>query len=204
MRKKKLVALTFDDGPNGKYTTKILDILKKHNIKATFFLVGENVRYYPTITKRIYQEGHIIGNHTYNHVDLTKKSPNQMKNQILKTHNIIKKITDTSPKFFRPPYFKDNKSVRKIAKQLGYKTVSCDIDTFDWHSRGVNIIIKRATKLTKNKSIILFHDGRNVKHNYNRSQTIKALPKIIKKLKNKNFNFVTLKETLKGKKKCLI
>lgn len=188
----KKVALTFDDGPNSRYTLKILDILKKHNIKACFFLLGENVEYYPRIAKRIKEEGHLIGNHTYSHQHLKRMKLKNILWQIKKAEEVYKKILNLRPKFFRPPYGECNKAVENIADEKGYKLVGWGICANDWKNPPPELIAERIISQAKDGSIILLHDGANIRHGQSRINTVKALPRIITTLKAKGFKFVRL------------
>lgn len=191
------IALTFDDGPNPIYTSQILDILKQYNIKATFFLIGKNVEAFPEVAKRIIQEGHSIGNHTYSHPELLLKKKTSIRYQIEKTEEAIIKATDIKPHLFRPPYGADSPGVFLEAEELGYIVV-------EWSVSGGNgakdpkaeKITHKILSATKNGAIILLHDGDRLIHNIDRSQLVKALPLIIKTLKQQGYEFVTVDELL--------
>lgn len=187
------IALTFDDGPNEPYTSKILDILKKYNVKATFFVIGKNVEYYPSIIKRIVQEGHVIGNHTYSHPCLLLELKTQIKYQIKETEQNIMQITGVKPYLFRSPYGVDNKGIYLVAKQMGYVTI-------EWSVTGRNggkeiqfeKIVNDVLKDTENGSIILLHDGDRLIRHADRSHIVKALPFIIESLQKKGYQFVVV------------
>lgn len=187
------IALTFDDGPNEPYTSEILDILKKYNVKATFFVLGKNVEFYPSIMKRIVKEGHVIGNHTYSHPYLLLKSKTQIKYQIKRTEQNIMQITGVKPYLFRSPYGVDNKWIYLAAKQMGYVTI-------EWSVTGKNggkeiqpeKIVNDVLKGTENGSIILLHDGDRLIRHADRSHIVKALPFIIESLQKKGYEFVTV------------
>lgn len=188
----KRIALTFDDGPNGRYTSKVLDILKRYKIKACFFLLGENVEYYPKTAKRIKQEGHLIGNHTYSHRHLKRLKCENILWQIEKAEDAYKKILDLRPRFFRPPYCEYNKTVKKLAKFKGYKLVGWGVHANDWESPSPEVIVERIVSQSEDGSIILLHDGANIRHGESRINTVKALPEIITVLRKKGFRFVRL------------
>ena len=177
------IFLTFDDGPDPEWTPKILDILKKHNVKANFFVLGERAKRYPKIVKRIHLEGHEIGNHTYTHCDGYNVDERKILKELKDTDNIIKNLTGSSPKYFRPPFGFFNYRYFTIAEELGYKTVLWTFDVGDWGNISAKEMEKKILKETKGGSIILLHDGGE-----NQEELIKALPNLIIKLKNKGFS----------------
>ncbi|MBI2654406.1 polysaccharide deacetylase family protein [Candidatus Woesearchaeota archaeon] len=197
-RNKRNVAITFDDGPS-KYTDKILDILKNRKVKATFFLVGEQVGQYPHIARRIVEEGHDIGNHSFAHSRLSLRTKKTVMEQIEKAERIIKKITGKKALYFRPPNGNYDQNLREILVRKGYKMVLWTISSYDWMNPGVGIIISKATKRAKNGDIILFHDSGGLikSHMMGREQTINALPKVIDELKKKRLMPVKISRLLK-------
>ena len=126
------VALTFDDGPDLEFTPKILDKLKQHNVKATFFLLGENAEKFPNVVKRIANEGHVIGNHTYSHPNLAKVNDAEYRNQIIKTEEILKRLAGYAPKFIRPPYGEILENQLNWATEQNFMIVQWSVDTVDW------------------------------------------------------------------------
>ena len=193
---KKAIALTFDDGPDEDFSPQILDILKKYNVKATFFMVGQKVGWNPAIAKRTADEGHEIGNHTFSHINICNSSNEQINNEINKTQKIIKDITGKEPKFFRPPYRAINENLFNIMKSKDMKVVLwSDLDTKDWSNPGVYNIIKSIEDNAENGTIILLHDYNKVRNN--KSQTIQALEKIIPKMQSLGYEFVTISEITK-------
>lgn len=192
----KVVAITFDDGPHTKHTAEILDLLSEYNAKATFFVVGENVEKKRDLLLRQYNEGHEIANHTYTHP--LKTTVPKLEVEIKKTNDLIYSITGYSPELFRPVegYYTDS-MIQNLVKN-GYKVVmwSWHMDTEDWKNPGVNQIVKTVINGTKPGNIILFHDGGG-----NRSQTVKALEKILPELQKQGYKFVTISELIDIEKK---
>ena len=189
------IALTFDDGPNEPYTSEILDILKANNVKATFFLVGENVEKYPEVARRIVKEGNAIGNHTYNHRDLLlRRGILKMGREIDKTEEAIYNATGTRPRLFRPPF---GSGGYVEAKNRGYAIIKWSVSA---ENGGKEIpsekIVKNVVENVTNGSIILIHDGRGLRHDARRNQAVEALPIIIKTLKEKGYQFVTVPELI--------
>ncbi|NWO14952.1 polysaccharide deacetylase family protein [Virgibacillus sp.] len=185
----KVVALTFDDGPNPKYTPLILDILDKFNAKATFFVTGSNAKKYPYLIYRQHLENHEIGNHTFNHDYRTKN----LKEELKKTATIIYETTGTSPTNFRPPEGVYNDEIVTIASEQGYTVVlwSWDQDPKDWDRPGVDEIVNHVTSNISPGDIILLHDSGG-----NRSQTVEALPKILEFLDENEYKTITVSEMI--------
>lgn len=191
------IAMTFDDGPQDVYTPQILDILKKYRVKATFFLIGKNVEAFPEVAKRIAQEGHCIGNHTYSHPDLVLKNKERIRLELKKAEGTVYKAIGVRPYLFRPPYGADNHWVSLEAENLGYVIIQ-------WSVSGLNgrkdprfdKLAQKVIANTQSGSIILLHDGSRLSNKINRSQIVKALPIIIESLQQKGFQFVTIPELL--------
>lgn len=185
----KLVALTFDDGPWPVHTEEILDILAEHKVKATFFVLGVRVNRKPDVARRIAAEGHLLGNHSLSHRSFATSSSKEVKKQIVKGRETIKKHTGVETNWVRPPYGAMDGAAWKVAKKTGSKVVRWTVDSEDWRKPGYKKIAKRVIKRVKPGSVVLFHDGGG-----DRSQTVKALPLVIEKLKAKGYRFVTVEE----------
>lgn len=191
----KLLALTFDDGPDEDFTPQILDILKKYNVKATFYVIGEKVSYNKKIIKREFEEGHEIGNHTYTHINVSKNGYNTIKKEVGDTQNAVKSITGIYPKTFRPPYRAISKDMCQIMKEKDMNIVLWSyVDARDWENPGASSIIKTIEDGVKNGCIILLHDYNKVRNP--KSQTIEALDVIIPDLLEKGYKFVTVSELI--------
>ncbi len=193
------VALTFDDGPDPKWTPQVLDILKQRGIKAAFFLVGSAAEDHPGLVRRIVAEGHEIGNHTYTHPNLSLISDFQIDLELNATQLLIESITGRSTTLCRPPYAADSRPtdiaelrpLSIIQDNLGYLIVLENIDPEDWARPGADVIVQRVKELRSRGSIILLHDAGG-----NRSQTVEALPKIIDYLQARGDQIVSLSDLL--------
>ncbi len=188
------IALTFDDGPDGEFTPAILDILAEKNIKATFFLLGENVACFPEVTLRIHREGHLIGNHSWSHPDFRNLEVEEIIDREIKpAAEAISKITGETPVLIRPPYGAiGDDAIKELGKQ-GYKVINWSVDTFDWDIK-LNEpaeITQRVLKYAHPGDIILLHSGGG-----DRENTVEALPYLINSLQEKGFQFVTVEELL--------
>jgi len=182
---KKRISLTFDDGPDPTYTPKLLELLKKEKVPATFFLLGQNVEMYPEVVKEIVDHGQVIGSHTYDHKDLSTLDESVMTNEITKTDQIIKKLTGKKPAYFRPPYGSVNE---KAAELINRPIIQWSVDSEDWKSKNSQMIIDRVTSTAYDGSIILLHDIY--------PETIGAVPEIIRDLKKEGYQFVSLNTLL--------
>lgn len=189
---KKIIALTFDDGPHQKYTPEILDILAEYNAKSTFFVIGDNADKNPDVVSRIYKEGHELANHTYTH-PLRPSVPKLIK-EIKQTRETIYGISGYSPTLFRPVEGQYTDELIEAVVKEGYQVVmwSWHMDTLDWKNPGVNKIVDIVLKGTSPGNVVLFHDGGG-----NREQTVNALKKILPELEERGYKFVTISELLK-------
>jgi polysaccharide deacetylase family sporulation protein PdaB len=185
---KKQIAITFDDGPHPNYTPKLLDILKQYDVKATFFLVGEKAEQAPDLVKAEIAAGHNVGNHTYHHVNLTKIPQEDAVTEIKACGDVLAKITGKPPHLFRPPGGDYNKHVAEDMEALGYMMVLWTDDPGDYASPGDKVITTRLLDRVSNGGIVLIHDGVQ--------QTVDVLPQILKYLKGKGYELVTIDEMM--------
>lgn len=191
------ISITFDDGPNEPYTSRILDILKAFNIKATFFLIGENVETFPDTVRRALEEGHEIGSHTYNHNVLPLRSPEYIRDQIRKTNDLIERITGVRPKLFRAPHGWRNPWVNRSAREVGCIPVAWTLGVWDTDRPGADMIVQRTLKGLKNGCVLLLHDGRGTQHGTDSNQLVEALPVIIRAVLKAGYKFLALSEMMK-------
>lgn len=187
----KVVALTFDDGPWPNYTNQILEILKKNNIKATFFWIGRNVAAYPEIAKQVVVAGHAIGNHTWSHSYRIMSHANAAK-EVDQTAAIIERTTNVKTTLFRPPGGILNNGPAGYARSRKYAVLLWSDDSADYAKKmTVNTIVNRVLKSAKPGGLLLMHDGGG-----DRSRTVQALPIIINSLRNQGYKFVTVPELM--------
>ena len=189
-KNQKVVALTFDDGPNPATTNQALDTLSKYGIKATFFVLGKNVSGNEEILKRMKADGHVIGNHSWSHPVLSKLSLDEAKKQITDTEDAITKVLGSSSKLMRPPYGAITDDIRN---SLDLNFIMWDVDSLDWKSKNEAAILTEIQRQARNGSIILMHDIH--------AETVNALPKIIDYLKEQGYHFVTVPEMLNSRLK---
>ncbi len=183
------ISITFDDGPHGTLTPKLLDILKQRNVKATFYVIGRNVNALPEIAKRIVAEGHEIANHTWTHPSLSKLGAEGITSELRKTHNEVKAVTGETMTTMRPPYGAVNDQVRKIARdQFDYTTIMWSVDPLDWKYRNSARVTQQLVDGAASGGILLCHDIH--------ATTVAAMPSTLDQLLAKGFRFVTVRELL--------
>lgn len=182
----KQIAITFDDGPNPIYTQKLLDGLKKRDVKASFFLLGKEVELYPEIVKKIKEDGHLIGVHSYEHVNFTQIGNDAAVEQIRKTGNAIEAVTGENPGFIRPPYGCWKKSLHDRVPMI---EVLWDVDPLDWATTSADSVTQRILKaVDKGGTIILLHDAS--------ASSVQAALAVIDALTEQGYEFVTVEELL--------
>lgn len=187
-KNKKLVALTFDDGPEPDVTPEILKTLKKYEAKATFFMLVNSAKAYPNVAKQVAEEGHEVANHSFSHVNLSKVKRSRIEKELKESKKTLEKITGAPVTLFRPPYGEYNKAVLQVANDSQQKIIMWSVDPKDWYHRNKNETYKNIMKFTNPGSIVLMHDIHQ--------ETANALPKIIKDLKEKGYEFVTVSELI--------
>jgi peptidoglycan/xylan/chitin deacetylase (PgdA/CDA1 family) len=181
--------MTFDDGPSGPNTPRLLDLAAKDHIKLTFFLIGENAAHYPQLVQRELAEGHEVGNHSYTHPDLAKMSDDAVRAEIQKTQDAIIAASGYRPILMRPPYGAMTPKQRLwVSHDFGFKIILWDVDPLDWKRPGPDVVASRIIAATRPGSIILSHDIH--------SQTVDAMPKVFDTLLAKGYKFVTVSELL--------
>lgn len=179
------IAITFDDGPNPVYTPQLLDGLKKRGARASFFVMGKQAEAYPELVRRMQEEGHLIGNHTYSHIQLGKNNRERFKEELVKTNALLLEITGEEVEFVRPPYGSWDKS---LETELTMLPVLWTIDPMDWCSSNVSGIVKKVTSKAKENSVILMHDEY--------SSSVTAALEIVDILQKQGYEFVTVDELL--------
>ena len=189
--KQLLVALTFDDGPNPTNTPKLLDLFKKNNAKATFFVSGSSVKKHPKLAGRMLAEGHELGNHTTTHANLGKADAAKVRQEIESTQAIVKKAAGRAPVVFRGPFLSYNEHVWAVLKELHMPAIDASKYTDDWKgSITAEAILDKATSKIAPGDIVIMHSWQG--------KTIEAMPEIIKRLQAKGYKLVTVSELLKA------
>ncbi|MDQ0205794.1 polysaccharide deacetylase family protein [Alkalicoccobacillus murimartini] len=190
----KKIALTFDDGPDPRVTGSLLDLLKQESVPATFFLMGARVEAFPQLAKRMSDEGHSIGSHTYWHRPLIELTNDEAEVELQKTNTAIKQAIGKETTLFRPPFGSMNEEKVELMRDLGYSVIIWSVDSEDWKASPPDEIAKEVVDAVRPGSIILHHDGAN--WNTDLSGTVTAVEQEIKELKEMGYTFVTVPELL--------
>lgn len=185
----KVIAITFDDGPHGVNTPRLLDMLKKRKVKATFYVVGNMVKYNPQLLRRMIAEGHEIGNHTVTHGTLSKMSDSSLRKELQDAHEMIVKETGVAPRSMRPPggaILNDQKKL--MLKEFGYPTIMWSVDPEDWKKPGASVVTSRLVNGARPGGILLVHDLH--------AATVDAMPSTLDQLLAQGYRFVTVTELI--------
>ena len=191
---RKIIALTFDDGPYPPYTQKLLKVLAEKNVHATFFMVGENAAAHPELVREVQGAGHQIALHAGYHQDLLKLSPEEVRNNIAYGKSTLENITGTNIHYMRPPHGFKDWSVISAIENAGLQTTNWSIIPRDWTNPGAEIIAQRVLEKAEPGAIVLLHDGDSPKKQAPRDQTIAAVAIIIDNLRAQGYEFVTIDE----------
>lgn len=186
---KMMVALTFDDGPSSAHTPRVLDILRRHGAKGTFFVLGSNAKRCSSIVSRAAAEGHEVGVHTWSHINMARSSMSKIDSEVSRTSDVIRSITGKTPVVMRPPYGATTTGIVKhMYERYGMRSILWDVDTQDWRKPGVSTVISRAVNRAKPGSIILVHDIH--------ASTLAAIEGIVTGLQARGFKLVTVSQLM--------
>jgi peptidoglycan-N-acetylglucosamine deacetylase len=186
-RPRKVIYLTFDDGPTVTHTVRILSLLDEYDARATFFQVGENATAHAGLTRAVVERGHALGNHSWNHRDMRKLSPGRLNRQITRTSDALHRITGGPITCLRPPYGAVNGRVRSAVRREKLAVKMWDVDPRDWKRPGAAAIARRVVSKADPGDVVLMHDGGG-----NRAQSVRALDRILRSLGKKGYRFETL------------
>jgi peptidoglycan/xylan/chitin deacetylase (PgdA/CDA1 family) len=186
------VALTFDDGPDGEWTPEILDILDRYGVKATFFCVGMMIRYFPSVVRRLVEQGHVVGNHTWNHPHLPRLQPSQVRYELRRTSDELVRVAGVRPRLFRPPYGQLDEDVIREVIGMGYRIILWNVDSLCWAGLDGPQIATNVLMHMQPGGIVLMHSAGGV----NRLPTVQALPYIIDITRAAGYTFATVPELL--------
>ncbi|MEO6120041.1 MAG: polysaccharide deacetylase family protein [Terriglobales bacterium] len=189
--KGKQLALTFDDGPNDPYTLQLLDVLAQHEVKATFFVIGSFVEGRPKIVQRMFAEGHEVGNHTYSHPVLSLCDRGNVQDELSRCGEALQRI-GVQAKLFRPPFGARRPATLRIARKMGYIPVMWSVTCYDWKTTSAEQVEAHAVRGITGSDVILLHDGGHKRMGTDRSHTVEATDRIIRRYKEQGFEFVTV------------
>ena len=194
MRGSRQIALTYDDGPNDPHTLKLLDVLARHNVRATFFMIGRFVQQRPDIVRAVAQAGHVIGNHTFTHPLLIFESEAQTRKQLRDCHRALNDTIGEHSNLFRPPWGGRRPATLRIARALGLQTVMWNVTGYDWNAPPAAVIEKKVARQMRGGDVILLHDGGYRAMGADRAQTVIATENLIHHYKDEGYAFVNVEE----------
>jgi len=197
-RPSKKLALTYDDGPNDPYTPQLLEVLAKHGVRATFFMIGRYVQHKPQIAREVVQAGHVAGNHTYTHPQLIFEPAIQVRAQLSSCRRILEDTIGQPSNLFRPPFGGRRPAVMRIVRQEGLVPVMWSVTGYDWKPTTAESIERHVTRQLGGGDVILMHDGGHIAMGADRSHTVQATDRVITKYKQQGYEFVTVPEMMKA------
>jgi peptidoglycan-N-acetylglucosamine deacetylase len=190
------IALTYDDGPNDPHTERLLEVLAKHNVRATFFLIGRYVRQQAQIVREIVQAGHVVGNHTFIHPLLIFKSEAEIRQELTECRSALQDAIGEPSNLFRPPFGGRRPAVLRVARQLGLEPVMWNVTGYDWNAPPAAAIERKVAKQIRGGGIILLHDGGHKQMGADRSQTVIATHHLITRYKAEGYEFATIPQMI--------
>lgn len=197
-RESEQIALTYDDGPNDPHTLKLLEVLAKHDVRATFFMIGRFVRQRPDIVRAVAQAGHVIGNHTFTHPLMIFKSANETRSQLSDCRQALADAIGEHSNLFRPPFGGRRPATLRIARELGLETVMWNVTGYDWNAPPASEIENKVLRQMHGGDVILLHDGGHKMMGADRSQTVIATDNLIRRYRGRGFEFVTVTEMMRA------
>ena len=190
------IALTYDDGPNDPHTQLLLEVLARHGVHATFFLIGRYVRQHPQIAREIVQAGHVVGNHTFTHPLLTFKSEIEIRRQLFDCRAALEDAIGEHSNLFRPPFGGRRPAVLRVARELGLQPIMWNVTGHDWNAPPAQIIETKIAKQIRGGDVILLHDGGHKQMGADRSQTVIATAHLIARYQQEGYKFVTIPQMM--------
>jgi peptidoglycan-N-acetylglucosamine deacetylase len=190
----KQIALTYDDGPNDPHTLQLIEVLARHDVRATFFLIGRYVQQRPDIVLQLMKAGHVLGNHTFTHPHLIVSSGVETRNQLEACQRAVQEATGEAPQLFRPPFGGRRPETLRIVRTLGMEPVMWNVTSWDWKMPPAEKIVRTCMRQMRGGDILLMHDGSHVAMGADRSQTVLATERLIQRYKQEGYEFVTVPE----------
>jgi peptidoglycan-N-acetylglucosamine deacetylase len=196
-RRSKHLALTYDDGPNDPHTQHLLDVLARHNVHATFFLIGRYVQQRPGIVRELVEAGHVVGNHTFTHPLLTFKSARELWSQLENCAGALTDAVGEHSNLFRPPFGGRRPAVWRIARQMGLEPIMWNVTGYDWDASSAEQIERKVASQVRGGNVILLHDGGHRDFGADRSYTVTATDRLISRYQSEGYEFVTIPQMMR-------
>ena len=194
-RESRKIALTFDDGPNDPHTFHLLDVLAKHNVHATFFMIGRYVRQRSDIAAEVVKRGHEVGNHTFSHPLLTLQPLSRIREELQGCSKVLEDAVGKHSDLFRPPWGGRRPGVFRLVRQLKLQPVMWSVTGFDWNAPSADYIEQKVTRRIRGGSVVLLHDGGHLNFGVDRSKTVEVVDRLLLRY-GKEFEFVTIPEMM--------
>lgn len=195
-RGSKRLALTYDDGPNDPHTQRLLDVLARHEVRATFFLIGRYVQRRPDIVRDLMKAGHTVGNHTFTHPLLIFKTAGEIRSQLESCNHAVTDAVGEHSNLFRPPFGGRRPAVLRMARRLGLEPIMWNVTGYDWNATTAEQIERNVTRQVRGGNVILLHDGGHREFGADRSYTVTATDRLISRYKSEGYEFVTIPEMM--------
>jgi peptidoglycan-N-acetylglucosamine deacetylase len=196
LRGSRQLALTFDDGPNDPNTLRLLEVLARQGVQATFFLIGRYVQQRPEIAREIVQAGHVVGNHTFTHPLLIFKSETEIRQELSQCRAALQDAVGQHSNLFRPPFGGRRPAVLRVARELGLAPVMWNVTGYDWNAPPAAAIERKVAKQIRGGDVILLHDGGHKEMGADRSQTVIATDRLIARYRSEGYDFVTIPQMM--------
>ena len=190
------LALTFDDGPNDPYTAQMMEVLDRHQVKATFFLIGRFVEERPEVARALVEAGHAVGIHTWDHPNLIFAPTAEVRRQLLHTKQAILDATGVEAKLFRPPFGGRRPASLRVARACGLQTIMWNVTCYDWKAKSADEIVHHAERQIRGGNVILLHDGEFHRIGVDRSRSVEASDRILTRYKSEGYEFVRIPEMM--------
>jgi peptidoglycan/xylan/chitin deacetylase (PgdA/CDA1 family) len=197
-RSSRKIALTFDDGPNDPYTLQLLEVLARHSVKATFFMLGQYAEARPDLARAVAEAGHVIGNHTFRQPNLIFLSANGAKKEIEDCTRALTDAVGPHSSLFRPPFGGRRPASLRLARSLGLEPIMWNITGWDWKAPSADYIEKKVTNRVRGGSVILLHDGGHERLGIDRSKTVAATDRILTRYQSQGYDFVTIPQMMEA------
>jgi len=192
----KQLALTYDDGPNDPHTFRLLEVLAKHNVKATFFLIGRFVKQRPDIARELVRAGHVVGNHTFSHPNLIFATAEQTRTELTECQQALNEAVGEHSRLFRPPFGGRRPSTLRIARALGLEPVMWSVTGWDWKGKPAQFVERKVAQQVRGGDVILLHDGSHAVFGADRSQSVIATDSLIARYRSEGYEFLTVVEMM--------
>jgi len=192
----KQIALTFDDGPNDPHTLHLLDVLARHHVRGTFFMIGRYLRQRPDIAIEVVKSGHAVGNHTFTHPLLTVQPMSRIREEIVQCRAALTDAVGEHSNLFRPPWGGRRPGVFKLARQLGLEPIMWNVTGYDWNAPSADYIEQKVTCRIRGGAVVLLHDGSHAAFGADRSKTVEVVDRIITRYKAEDYSFATIPEMM--------